>query len=104
MGYLEHTGLLPFFAAVLARDDVERGKPSPDLYLAAAAAVGKAPSDCLALEDSHNGVRAAQAAGVLVIMVPDLLPATDEMRAVALAVADNLHVVTQWLRQSGSGA
>ena len=40
LGYLEHTGLLPFFAAVLARDDVARGKPSPDLYFAAAAAVG----------------------------------------------------------------
>jgi beta-phosphoglucomutase-like phosphatase (HAD superfamily) len=49
-------------------------------------------------------VRAAHAAGVPVIMVPDLLPATEEMRALALAVAEDLHVVTAWLQQSGSGA
>lgn len=104
LAYLDNTGLLPFFAAVLARDDVARGKPFPDLYLAAAAALGMAPGACLALEDSHNGVRAAHAAGVPVIMVPDLLPATDEMRTLALAVADDLHVVMEWLQRSGSGA
>ncbi len=57
-----------------------RGKPHPDLYLKAAENLGVAPEYCLALEDSHNGVRAAHAAGCLPIMVPDLLEATDEMR------------------------
>jgi HAD superfamily hydrolase (TIGR01509 family) len=95
--HLGHMGLRPFFKAVLTRDDVANGKPHPDLYLAAAAALGMAPGNCLALEDSHNGVRAAHAAGVPVIMVPDLLPPTDEMHAKALAIAPNLDVVCDWL-------
>jgi beta-phosphoglucomutase-like phosphatase (HAD superfamily) len=56
-----------------------------------------APAACLALEDSHNGVRAAHAAGVPVIMVPDLLPATAEMEALSLAIADGLDEVVGWL-------
>jgi HAD superfamily hydrolase (TIGR01509 family) len=97
LSHLTHTGLLPNFDAVVTRDDVARGKPFPDLYLAAAAALGQPPGACLALEDSHSGVRAAHAAGVPVIMVPDLLPATDEMRALALAVAADLDEVRGWL-------
>ena len=104
LSHLAHTGLLPMIDAVVTRDDVARGKPFPDLYLAAAAALGQPPAACLALEDSHAGVRSAHAAGVPVIMVPDLLPATDEMRTLALAVADDLQVVANWLHQSGSGA
>lgn len=95
--HLGAMGLRPFFAAIRTRDDVARGKPHPDLYLAAAAALGMAPADCLALEDSHNGVRAAHAAGVPVIMVPDLLPPTDEMHAKALAIAPSLDEVCDWL-------
>ena len=97
LSHLAHTGLLPFMDAVVARDDVARGKPYPDLYLAAAAALGKQPGACLALEDSYNGIRAAHAAGVPVIMVPDLLPATPEMRALCLAVAPGLDTVSGWL-------
>jgi HAD superfamily hydrolase (TIGR01509 family) len=95
--HLGHMGLRRFFKAVLTRDDVAHGKPHPDLYLAAAAALGMAPGDCLALEDSYNGVRAAHAAGVPVIMLPDLLPPTGEMHATALAIASNLDEVCDWL-------
>lgn len=98
--HLQAMGLWTCMDAVLTRDDVARGKPSPDLYLAAAAALGQAPSDCLALEDSYNGVRAAHAAGVPVIMVPDLLPATDEMRALCRAIAPDLDTVSGWLHAS----
>lgn len=95
--HLAFMGLRPLMDVVVTRNDVVRGKPWPDLYLAAAAALGQAPGDCLALEDSYNGVRAAAAAGVPVIMVPDLLPATDEMRTLCLAVAPDLDVVREWL-------
>ena len=50
-------------------------------------------SACLALEDSHNGVRAAHAAGMMTVMVPDLLEATEEMREKTLAIAESLHHV-----------
>ena len=95
--FLTHTGLVGAFDHILTRDDVARGKPYPDLYLAAAAAFGFAPAACLALEDSYNGVRAAHAAGVPVIMIPDLLPETAEMRELTLAVAPDLDTVRGWL-------
>ena len=59
---------------------------------------------CLALEDSHNGVRAAHAAGMMTIMVPDLLEATEEMQRMCVAVAQTLHGVGDLLRaQRGGG-
>ena len=55
--------------------------------------LGVEPADCLALEDSHNGVRAAASAGMMTIMVPDLLEATDEMHALCVRIAGDLHEV-----------
>ena len=69
-------------------------------FLSAAAQLGLAPADCLALEDSHHGIAAAHAAGAMTVMVPDLLPATDAMRAKCIAVADDLHIVADLLRKS----
>jgi HAD superfamily hydrolase (TIGR01509 family) len=89
-----HLGdLVPRFQAVVSRDDVVRGKPHPEPYLAAAAALGVDPGLCLALEDSHNGVRAAHAAGMMTVMVPDLLDPTEEMRSLCVHIAETLHEV-----------
>jgi HAD superfamily hydrolase (TIGR01509 family) len=87
---LGKSGLVARFDAVVARGDYERGKPSPDPYLAAARRLDVAPEDCLALEDSHNGVRAAHAAGMMTVMVPDLLEPTEEMRERCVAVMESL--------------
>jgi HAD superfamily hydrolase (TIGR01509 family) len=81
------------FQAVVAHGDYARGKPNPDPFLTAAERLGVAPTACLGLEDSHNGVRAAHAAGLMTIMVPDLLEATEEMRGLCVAVAATLHDV-----------
>jgi HAD superfamily hydrolase (TIGR01509 family) len=86
-------GLLGRFRTVVAAGDYTRGKPFPDPFLVAARRLEVEPADCLALEDSHNGVRAAHAAGMMTIMVPDLLDATEEMRRLCVAVADTLHHV-----------
>jgi HAD superfamily hydrolase (TIGR01509 family) len=96
--HLAPAGLLARFQVVVAAGDYARGKPHPDPFLAAAARLGAEPASCLALEDSHNGVRAAAAAGMMTVMVPDLLPATAEMRALCVAVADNLHQVAALVR------
>jgi HAD superfamily hydrolase (TIGR01509 family) len=69
---LATSGLNGAFDVVVTADDVPRPKPAPDVYLAAAHALGVAPADCAALEDSHTGVAAARAAGMLVIGVPSL--------------------------------
>ena len=81
------------FNAIVARGDYARGKPAPDPFLTAAGRLGIDPVDCLALEDSHNGVRAAHAAGMMTIMVPDLLDATEEMRGLCVRIARDLHEV-----------
>ena len=87
------SGLTRRFQTIVAAGDYVRGKPNPDPFLTAAARLGVDPAACLALEDSHNGVRAAHAAGMMTIMVPDLLEATSEMRSLCVAVEDTLHGV-----------
>ena len=91
--HLAAHGLLGRFHAVVAQGDYARAKPNPDPYLLAAQRLGVAPEFCLALEDSHNGVRSASAAGMMTVMVPDLLETTDEMRALCVYIADDLHAV-----------
>jgi HAD superfamily hydrolase (TIGR01509 family) len=81
------------FDVIVAHGDYARGKPDPDPFLTAAARLGVAPAACLALEDSHNGVRAAHAAGMMTVMVPDLMEATADIRALCVGVADTLHDV-----------
>jgi len=98
--YLGRVGLLDRFAAIVAREDVANPKPAPDPFLAAAARLGLAPADCLALEDSYHGIASAHAAGMMAIMVPDLLAATDAVRAQCITVADDLHVVGALLRKA----
>ncbi|HEX7097317.1 MAG TPA: HAD family hydrolase [Acidimicrobiales bacterium] len=71
--HLDRLGLLHRFDAVLTRDDVERTKPAPDLYLAAAGALDVAPQRSVAFEDSHNGSVAAKAAGMWCVVVPNAI-------------------------------
>jgi len=70
------TGLGPHFAHVVTFDDVAAPKPAPDPYLLAARLLGANPARCLAFEDSETGAQSAHAAGMTVVQVPDLLPAT----------------------------
>ncbi len=86
-------GLLDRFQTIVAAGDYARGKPNPDPFLTAAARLGADPTGCLALEDSHNGVRAGYAAGMMTVMVPDLLEATAEMRSLCVAIGETLHDV-----------
>lgn len=86
---LEAAGLRDRFACVLSAEDVERPKPAPDLYVALARALGADAADCVALEDSATGVRAARAAGAFVIGVPSLEGVVlDEADLVASSLAD----------------
>jgi HAD superfamily hydrolase (TIGR01509 family) len=91
--HLGPSGLKSRFQAIIARGDYAQGKPAPDPFLTAAKALGVAPESCLALEDSHNGVRAAHAAGMMTVMVPDLLEPNDEMHEKCVVVAESLHRV-----------
>jgi len=92
---LVRTALLPRFAALVGGDEIARGKPAPDIYLEAARRIGAAPPRCAVLEDSEPGVRGALAAGMLPIMVPDLLPPTAELLAFEIVVHASLHDVAE---------
>ena len=82
---LDASGLAPLFSATVSSEEVARGKPAPDVYLAAADALGVAPSAAVAIEDSANGIRSAAAAGMLVVALPNAHYPPD---AEALELAD----------------
>ncbi|WP_375450271.1 HAD family hydrolase [uncultured Devosia sp.] len=88
--HLGAVGLLDMFQTIVTRDDVIHPKPHPEPYLLAAERLGIDPLHCLALEDSPSGVRAAHAAGMQTIMVPDLVHPSPEIRALDIAIMDSL--------------
>jgi HAD superfamily hydrolase (TIGR01509 family) len=88
------------FHAVIAHGDYARGKPHPEPFLTAAERLGVEPALCLALEDSWHGVRAASKAGMMTIMVPDLMLPTPEMETLCVHIAADLHEVHGMIRTS----
>lgn len=70
---LKAAGLMEYFDVIVGGDQVQKSKPEPDIFLLAAEKLGYAAADCVIIEDSLNGIRAARASGGYVIMVPDLV-------------------------------
>jgi len=93
--FLAPYGLDTRFRALCSGRDVSRGKPAPDIYLAGAATLGLPAGSCLALEDAPAGVEAAFQAGCLTVMVPDLDPPGEKVKAMLYGQADCLSDVTQ---------
>ena len=91
--YMAHADLEHPFDAIVTGDQVARSKPEPDIFLRAAAELGVSPADCVALEDSYNGIKAAHAAGMRPVMVPDLLPPTPEVERLLYRRVDSLNDV-----------
>ncbi len=93
---LKQAGLYGFFHAVTGGDQLKRSKPEPDIYLMACEKLGVRPEDTYAVEDSYNGIRSSYSAGMLPVMVPDLLPPTVEMREKSVIVLEDLLQVRDW--------
>lgn len=89
-GYLRSLGLWKYFDNVQSAADIKNGKPAPDVYLAAAELLELEPSECMAFEDSPNGVRSASSAGCVTIMVPDLSGPDEELSKLIYACAQDL--------------
>jgi HAD superfamily hydrolase (TIGR01509 family) len=88
---LELAGLTEYFQVTVSSEEVGRGKPAPDVYLEAARRLGAAPERCAAIEDSHNGIRSAHAAGMRVIAIPNReFPPDEEALGLADVVLDSL--------------
>ena len=77
---LRLAGILDCFDAVVSGQEVEHGKPAPDIFLTAAERIGCAPEDCYVFEDGINGALAGLAAGCATVMIPDLFQPTEELR------------------------
>jgi HAD superfamily hydrolase (TIGR01509 family) len=84
--FLDVGGVRDLFRATVSSEEVARGKPAPDVYVAAARGVGADPARCVAIEDSENGMRAAHAAGLTIVAVPNPHYPPDE-EALTLAAA-----------------
>ena len=101
---LQVTGWAPLFAVTRSTEEVARGKPAPDVYVDVVAALGVAPGDAVAVEDSTNGVRAALAAGLHVVAVPrPEYPVDPEVLDRAAAVLDDLAGLTRLAPPYGGG-
>lgn len=94
---LRDAGIIGYFDRIICGDMVSRSKPAPDIFLKACEALNISPSDSYAIEDSYNGIRAAHAGGLHPIMVPDLLPADEEMQSLAEIVLPSLTSVMEYL-------
>jgi HAD superfamily hydrolase (TIGR01509 family) len=90
---LARTALLARFVALIGGDEVANGKPAPDIFVAAADRLGQPVTECVVLEDSEPGVRAALAAGMTPIMVPDLHPPSAALMALEPLVLASLEEI-----------
>ena len=93
--HLEVWGMTHFFRAIVSGQQVAHSKPDPEIFLLTARKLGVEPAHCLVLEDSYNGVRAGAAGGFVTVMVPDLMPADDEMKHLYTMECSSLHEVLQ---------
>lgn len=87
---LKDAGIIEYFQAIVGGGDVERHKPDPEPFLTAARALGVDPSQCAAFEDSDPGTRAAVAAGMTTVQVPDLLEPSSEAAKLGHIIAPNI--------------
>jgi len=88
---LELSDLASCFRVTVSSEEVERGKPAPDVYLEAARRLGVEPGRCVAIEDSASGIRSAHAAGILVVAIPNrAFPPPAETLALAAVVLESI--------------
>ena len=96
---LRTAGVEEYFRKVVTGDQVEHGKPAPDIFLLAARQLGLAPGNCLVLEDSFNGVRAGAAAGCVTVMIPDLSQPTPELLSLCSGCLEDLGQVPDFIER-----
>lgn len=98
---LRDAGFLSCFDVVVGGDMIAHSKPDPEIFLTCCKKLGSTPQETLVIEDSYNGIRAAGRAGMMVFMVPDLLPPTDEMRMLSSGIFESLSDVQKYMENNG---
>ena len=97
MSELTDAGLIKFFDRIISGDMVERSKPSPDIFLKAIEGLDVSPKDVFVIEDSFNGIRAAHAAAMRPVMVPDMLMPDEEIKGLSEVVLKDLFEVKKYI-------
>lgn len=95
--YLRMAGWEKLFDFIVTSDMVAKGKPAPDIFLHAARLMGVAPKRCAGIEDSPHGLRAIRDAGMLSVMIPDLVPYAPALSPLVDACLSNLRELEQFL-------
>lgn len=92
-------GIYTRFKAVICGDMVANGKPEPDIFIAAAEAIGIKPGECVAIEDSRNGIIAAKRSGAFAMLVPDVIKPDKDMLSAADCVLPDLYEAEKYIRE-----
>ena len=90
MHHLNELGIAEDFDAVICGNDVENGKPAPDIFLLTAEKLGVSPQNCFVFEDSENGIRAGASAGMKTIGIEDIAPFSDEVKGLMFRELNSL--------------
>ncbi|MCR4943870.1 MAG: HAD family phosphatase [Clostridium sp.] len=98
ISHLKKAGIIDYFSEITAGDMVKKGKPAPDIYLMACEKFNRKPSECIAIEDSINGVNAALNAGMNTIMVPDIVQPTEDLAKRVFKKCNSLLEVEEFLK------
>lgn len=93
-------GVYDYFDAFVCGDDVKNGKPHPEVFLTASEKLGLSPLDCIAFEDSINGIKSAFSAEMKPVMVPDFLQPTDEIKPMISFLCSDLSQAIEFVKQS----
>lgn len=100
ISHLERAGLKKYFSVIMGGDMISHSKPDPEIYLKACEKLGTNPQNTIAIEDSQNGIRSAFGAGLMPLMVPDLIEPTDEILAMTCGKFSNLFEVTDFFKEN----
>lgn len=95
--YLAMAGLAAYYDEIVSAEDVTLSKPAPDVFLLAAERLGVSAENCLVLEDSANGLRAARRAEMTSVCIPDIAPPDEPVLSLAAAVFPDLSYVFDWI-------
>lgn len=96
---LKDAGLLDFFRVVMGGDQLKRSKPEPDIYLMTCEQLEVDPKECIAIEDSYNGILSAYGAGMCPVMIPDMLVPTEEMREKSAVILNDMTELIPWIKE-----
>nr|WP_319487592.1 HAD-IA family hydrolase [uncultured Caproiciproducens sp.] len=99
MRHFKNTKITGYFDQIICGDMLEKSKPDPDIYLKASQALQISQEECMALEDSPNGILSAYRAGMKTVMVPDMVKPNPELEKMLVACVPNLHDIIHVLER-----